>query len=77
MGSRFHISCFQDELTFLFEGILTYTLKHDKLEHKREEICKTVTSDNVENEWILHLNVRLINLHFEESKTFIESFWVN
>ena len=66
MGSRFHISCLQDELTILLGGPLIYTLKREKLQRKREKICKSVTSDNVVNEWILHLNVRSIDIHFEE-----------
>ena len=45
-------------------GSLTYTLKHKRLQRKREEICKTVTSDNNENKWLLHISVRSIDLHF-------------
>ena len=57
---------------------LTYTLKRKKLQRKREELCKTVTSDiDCENEWILHLKVISIALHFEELETLIESFGVN
>ena len=53
---------------------LTYTLKRKKLQRKHEELCKTVTSDIVENEWILHLNVRSIDLTFEELETLIAQF---
>ena len=77
MESRFHISCLQDELKFLLGGPITYTLKRKKLKRKRERICKTVTPDNVENEWILHLNVRSIDYHFEELETLIEPFGAN
>ena len=77
MGSRFHISHLQHELTFLLGCPLTYTLKREKLQRKREKNCKTVTSDYIENEWILHLNVRSIDNHFEELETLIESFGVN
>ena len=77
MGSTFHISCLQDELTFLLGGPLTYTLKRKKLQRKREQICKTVTSDNVENEWNLHLNVKSIDNHLEELEKLIESFGDN
>ena len=74
--SRFHISCLQDELTFLLGGPLTYTLKRKKLKCKCEEFCKTVPSDNVENEMILLLNVKSIDLHFEELETLIGTFGV-
>ena len=77
MRSIFHISCLQDELTFLLEGPLTFTLKCKFLQRKRETICITVTTDNVENKWILDLNVRSIDNHFEELETLIESFGVN
>ena len=77
MGSRFRISCLQDEFTFLLVGTLTYTLKRKKLQLTRKKICKTVTSDNVRIEWILHPNVRSIDNHFWEMETVIESFEVN
>ena len=77
MGSRFHISYLQGELTFLLGGPLTYSLKLKKIQRKREKICRNVTSDNVENEWILHLNVRSIDNHHEDLETLIESFGVN
>ena len=51
-------------LTFLLGGPLTYTIRRKKLQRKLEEICKNVTTDKVKNEWILHLNVRSIELHF-------------
>ena len=63
MGSRFHISCLQDELTVLLGGPLTYAVKRIILQRKQEEICKTVIPFNVKNEWILPLNVRSIDLH--------------
>ena len=37
---------------------LTYTLNR-KLQRKGEENCKTVTSDNVEHEWSLHLKCEI------------------
>ena len=77
MGSRFHISCLQDELTFLLGGPLAYTLKLKKLQRKPEENCKTVTSNSVEIKWILHINVRSIDNHFKELETLIESFGAN
>ena len=49
---------------FFVRGPLIYTIRRKKLQRKLEEICKNVTSDNVKNEWILHLNVRSIDLHF-------------
>ena len=77
MGSRFYLSCLQDELTFLLRGPLTYSLKRKNIQRKRDNILKTATSDNVGNEWILHLNVRSIDCHFEELETLIQSFGVN
>ena len=46
-------------------------------QRKRENICKTVSSDKVENEWILHQNVRPIDNHFQEMESLIETFGVN
>ena len=66
-----------DELTFVLAGPLTYTLKCKQIPRKRENVCKTVTSDNVENEWIRHKNVRSIDNRFEEMATLIEPFGVN
>ena len=58
-------------------GTPTYTLKRKKLQRTCEKICETVTSDNVDNNWSLHLNVRSIDLHVEELETLIEYFGVN
>ena len=58
-------------------GPLIYTLNCKKVQRKRDNIHKTATSDNVGNEWILHLNVRSIDFHFEELETLIQSFRVN
>ena len=75
--SGFHLSCLQDKHRFFLEGLLTYTLKRKQLRRKREEICKTVASDNVENEQILHLNVKSIDFQFEDLETLIETLGVN
>ena len=37
-------------------GPLTYAVKRKQLQRKLENVCKTVTSNNVENKKILHLN---------------------
>ena len=73
----FQISCLQDELRFLSGGSLTYTLDCRNLQRKREKSCNTDDSDNVENEWNLHPNVRSIDNHFEELENLIEFFGVN
>ena len=64
-------------LHFCYGAFSLIHLNVNKIQRKREEICKIVTSDNVEIKWILDLNVRSIDLDFEELDTMIESFGVN
>ena len=47
------------------------------MQRKCDNTHNTETSDNVGNEWILHLNVRSIDCHFEGLETLIQSFGVN